>query len=87
MILLSVSVNKYVNNSIYPQLWINMCITCLIFLNIYLVFYILLSEIGRLLTVNNICIYIILNTVDNYIMIMLSTETVNMLLTFLTLSR
>ena len=57
MILLSISVNKYVNNLTYPQLWINLCITCSIFLNTYLVFYILLSEIGRLLAVYNIYVY------------------------------
>lgn len=57
MILLSISVNKYVNNLTYPQLWINLCITCSIFLNNYLVFYILLSEIGRLLAVYNIYVY------------------------------
>lgn len=61
MILLSVSVNKYVNNSTYPQLWINLCITCSIFLNIYLDFYIFLSEIGLLLAVNNIYMHIIEN--------------------------
>lgn len=59
MILLSVSVNKYVNNLTYPQLWINLCITCSIFINIYLDFYIFLSEIGLLLAVNNIYIHII----------------------------
>jgi len=57
MILLSISVNKYVNNLTYPQLWINLCITYSIFLNNYLVFYILLSEIGRLLAVYNIYVY------------------------------